>query len=112
WSRAPSPPPGGRLPPRLRLTMRRTGVWDPGRARSRSSSLQCRIVAVTKAIDIRTEIPGPRSRELLARELEAVAHPLIVHLPVFAAEAEGCTITDVDGNRFIDFAGGVGVITV
>lgn len=69
-------------------------------------------MAVTKVIDIRTEIPGPRSRELLARELEAVAHPLIVHLPVFAAEAEGATITDVDGNRFIDFAGGVGVMNV
>ena len=69
-------------------------------------------MAVTRAIDIRTEIPGPRSRELLARELEAVAHPLIVHLPVFAAAAEGVTITDVDGNRFIDFAGGVGVVNV
>ncbi len=69
-------------------------------------------MAVTRAIDIRTEIPGPRSRELLARELEAVAHPLIVHLPVFAAHAEGVVITDVDGNRFIDFAGGVGVANV
>jgi 4-aminobutyrate aminotransferase/(S)-3-amino-2-methylpropionate transaminase len=69
-------------------------------------------VAVTEAIDIRTELPGPRSRELLARELEAVAHPLVIHLPVFAAEAEGATITDVDGNRFIDFAGGVGVLNV
>ena len=36
----------------------------------------------------------------------------IVHLPVFAARAEGATITDVDGNRFIDFAGGVGVMNV
>ncbi len=65
-----------------------------------------------KVIDIRTEIPGPRSQELLARERDAVAHPLLVHLPVFAAEAEGATITDVDGNRFVDFAGGVGVMNV
>jgi 4-aminobutyrate aminotransferase/(S)-3-amino-2-methylpropionate transaminase len=49
---------------------------------------------------------------LLARERDAVAKPLIVHLPVFVAEAEGATITDVDGNRFIDFAGGVGVMNV
>jgi 4-aminobutyrate aminotransferase/(S)-3-amino-2-methylpropionate transaminase len=69
-------------------------------------------VAATRAIDIRTEIPGPRSRELLARENAAVAHPLIVHAPVFVAEAEGATITDVDGNRFLDFAGGVGVMNV
>jgi len=69
-------------------------------------------VAATSAIELRTEIPGPRSREILARELEAVAHPLLVHLPIFAAEAEGATITDVDGNRFIDVAGGVGVMNV
>ena len=69
-------------------------------------------MAATRAIDIRTEIPGPRSRELLARELEAVAEPLIVHVPMFVADAEGATITDVDGNRFIDFAGGVGVMNV
>jgi 4-aminobutyrate aminotransferase / (S)-3-amino-2-methylpropionate transaminase / 5-aminovalerate transaminase len=69
-------------------------------------------VAATRAIAIRTEIPGPRSREILARERRAVAHPLIVHLPIVAAEAEGVTITDVDGNTFIDFAGGVGVMNV
>jgi len=69
-------------------------------------------VATTRAIELRTEIPGPRSREILARERNAVAYPLQGHLPIFAAEAEGSTITDVDGNRFIDFAGGVGVMNV
>ena len=38
--------------------------------------------------------------------------PLQVYLPVFAAEALNSTITDVDGNTFIDFAGGVGVCNV
>ncbi len=69
-------------------------------------------MATTRVIELRTEIPGPRSRELLERERHAVAHPLLVHLPVFAARAEGATITDVDGNVFVDFAGGVGVINV
>ncbi len=69
-------------------------------------------MAVTRVIDIRTEIPGPRSRELVAREESSVARALQVHLPIFAAHAEGATITDVDGNRFIDFAGGVGVQNV
>ena len=69
-------------------------------------------MATTKSIDIRTEVPGPRSRELLARAESAVARPLRVYLPVFAAEARNATITDVDGNTFIDFAGGVGVINV
>jgi 4-aminobutyrate aminotransferase/(S)-3-amino-2-methylpropionate transaminase len=71
-----------------------------------------RRVAATRVIEIRTEIPGPRSRELRARERAAVAHPLIVHAPVFAARARGSTITDVDGNTFVDFVGGVGVVNV
>jgi 4-aminobutyrate aminotransferase/(S)-3-amino-2-methylpropionate transaminase len=67
-------------------------------------------VAVTKTIELRTEIPGPRSRAIAEREKRAVAHPLLVHLPIFAARAENATITDVDGNVFVDFAGGVGVV--
>lgn len=67
-------------------------------------------MAATRVIELRTEIPGPRSRAILERELEAVAHPLIVHLPIIAAEASNATITDVDGNVFVDFAGGIGVM--
>ncbi|HEU5490275.1 MAG TPA: 4-aminobutyrate--2-oxoglutarate transaminase [Gaiellaceae bacterium] len=69
-------------------------------------------MAATRVIEIRTEIPGPRSREILERELKAVAHPLIVHEPVVADRARGSTITDVDGNTFVDFVGGVGVANV
>ncbi len=69
-------------------------------------------MAATRAIELRTEIPGPRSREILERERRAVARPLIVHGPVVAAEASGATITDVDGNTFLDFVGGVGVLNV
>jgi len=69
-------------------------------------------VAATRVIEIRTEIPGPRSREILAREQRAVARPLIVHEPIVADRARGSTITDVDGNTFVDFVGGVGVANV
>ena len=69
-------------------------------------------MAATRVIEIRTEIPGPRSREILEREQRAVAHPLIVHEPVVADRARGSTITDVDGNTFVDFVGGVGVANV
>jgi len=65
-----------------------------------------------RAIELRTEIPGPRSREILEREQRSVARPLIVHVPVIAASASGATITDVDGNTFLDFVGGVGVMNV
>jgi 4-aminobutyrate aminotransferase / (S)-3-amino-2-methylpropionate transaminase / 5-aminovalerate transaminase len=69
-------------------------------------------VATTRAIELRTEIPGPRARAILEREARAVARPLMVHGPVIAARARGATITDVDGNTFIDFVGGVGVANV
>jgi 4-aminobutyrate aminotransferase/(S)-3-amino-2-methylpropionate transaminase len=69
-------------------------------------------VAATRAIELRTEIPGPRSREILERERQAVARPLTVHEPIVAAEALGARITDVDGNTFVDFVGGVGVLNV
>ena len=69
-------------------------------------------MATTRVIELRTEIPGPRGREILAREQQAVAGPLIVHGPVVAERARGSTITDVDGNTFVDFVGGVGVANV
>jgi 4-aminobutyrate aminotransferase/(S)-3-amino-2-methylpropionate transaminase len=70
------------------------------------------VVAATRTIELRTEVPGPRSRELLERGERSIAEPLQVYLPVFAAEARNSTITDVDGNTFVDFAGGVGVCNV
>ena len=69
-------------------------------------------MATTRVIEIRTEIPGPRSREILERERHSVARPLIVHEPIVADRARGATITDVDGNTFVDFVGGVGVANV
>jgi 4-aminobutyrate aminotransferase / (S)-3-amino-2-methylpropionate transaminase / 5-aminovalerate transaminase len=69
-------------------------------------------VAVTRAIELRTEVPGPRSKEILARKERVVAEPLSVFLPVVVAEAQGATLTDVDGNTFLDFTGGVGCLNV
>jgi 4-aminobutyrate aminotransferase/(S)-3-amino-2-methylpropionate transaminase len=48
----------------------------------------------------------------MARAEHAIAKPLQVYLPIFAARALNATITDVDGNTFVDFAGGVGVVNV
>jgi 4-aminobutyrate aminotransferase / (S)-3-amino-2-methylpropionate transaminase / 5-aminovalerate transaminase len=69
-------------------------------------------VATTKAIDLRTEIPGPRSREILERKERVVAEPLSIYRELVVAEGRGATITDVDGNTFIDFTGGVGCLNV
>jgi 4-aminobutyrate aminotransferase / (S)-3-amino-2-methylpropionate transaminase / 5-aminovalerate transaminase len=67
-------------------------------------------MAVTRAITLKTEIPGPRGRAILERKERVVAAPLRPQLPIVAAETSGSTITDVDGNTFIDFTGGVGVL--
>ncbi|MGB2953506.1 MAG: 4-aminobutyrate--2-oxoglutarate transaminase [Gaiellaceae bacterium] len=69
-------------------------------------------MAATRTIDLKTEIPGPRSREILQRKERVVAEPLSVYLPIVIAEGRGATLTDVDGNTFIDFTGGVGCLNV
>jgi 4-aminobutyrate aminotransferase/(S)-3-amino-2-methylpropionate transaminase len=69
-------------------------------------------VAVTRSIELRTAVPGPRSQEILARKAKAVAGPLEAAFPIVAAEARGALLTDVDGNTFIDFTGGVGCLNV
>jgi 4-aminobutyrate aminotransferase/(S)-3-amino-2-methylpropionate transaminase len=69
-------------------------------------------MAVTRTIELKTDVPGPRSREVLDRLAASVAAPLQITFPIAAAHAHGVTITDVDGNVFIDFAGGVGCLNV
>ncbi|MHB8643608.1 MAG: 4-aminobutyrate--2-oxoglutarate transaminase [Gaiellaceae bacterium] len=69
-------------------------------------------MAATRAIQLKTEIPGPRSQAILARKERVVAGPLSIYAPVVAAEAHGSTLTDVDGNTFLDFTGGVGCLNV
>jgi 4-aminobutyrate aminotransferase / (S)-3-amino-2-methylpropionate transaminase / 5-aminovalerate transaminase len=69
-------------------------------------------VATTKAIELRTAIPGPRSREILDRKDRVVADPLSIFLPVVIESGSGATLTDVDGNTFLDFTGGVGCLNV
>ena len=64
------------------------------------------------AISIRTEIPGPRSRALMARRRDAVPRGVAHSVPVFAESAGGARLTDVDGNVFLDFAAGIGVMNV
>jgi 4-aminobutyrate aminotransferase / (S)-3-amino-2-methylpropionate transaminase / 5-aminovalerate transaminase len=69
-------------------------------------------MAVTRAIELRTEIPGPRSREITERKERVVADPLGLYLPIVIADGRGAIVTDVDGNAFVDFAGGVGCLNV
>ena len=59
-----------------------------------------------------SEIPGPRSKEWIARRDAAVPRAVFNTVPIFAAGGSGARVTDVDGNEFIDLAGGLGVLNV
>ncbi|HRI69612.1 MAG TPA: aspartate aminotransferase family protein [Polyangium sp.] len=65
-----------------------------------------------KFVQLRTEIPGPGSRALIARR-EAATPPGAAKLtPIAIQSAHGVLVTDVDGNQFIDMAGGIGTLAV
>lgn len=69
-------------------------------------------VVAEPGIKLVTEVPGPRSREIVARR-EAATPPGAAKLtPIAVESAHGALVTDVDGNRFIDLAGGIGVLAV
>lgn len=59
-----------------------------------------------------SQAPRPRTEELLAKRNQHVPRGVYNINPVFVARAEGATVEDVDGRRYIDFAGGIGVLNV
>ncbi|MDH3249854.1 MAG: aminotransferase class III-fold pyridoxal phosphate-dependent enzyme [Acidimicrobiia bacterium] len=63
-------------------------------------------------IDLRTEIPGPKSMEIVARREAATPSGAAKLTQIAVDRAHGALVTDVDGNRLIDLAGGIGVLAV
>jgi len=61
---------------------------------------------------LRTAIPGPRSNELHARKISAVAPGVGTTLPIYVERAGGGIVVDVDGNQLIDFGAGIAVTSV
>ena len=61
-------------------------------------------------IRLQTPIPGPHSQALLERRAQSVPRGISCLAPIFVSKAEGAMIEDVDGNRFIDLAGGIGCL--
>ena len=59
-------------------------------------------------IRLTTKIPGPNSQVLSERRAQAVPRGLSHGTPIYVAKAEDAWLEDVDGNRYIDFAGGIG----
>ena len=64
------------------------------------------------AIRIGGPIPGPRSREIVARRDAATPRGAARLTPIASASAEGAVVEDVDGNRLLDFAGGIGALAL
>src|ERR1700741_1399460 len=61
-------------------------------------------------IQLKTSIPGPKSKALSERRLKAVPRGLSHATPIYVAKTEGAILEDVDGNRYIDLAGGIGCL--
>jgi 4-aminobutyrate aminotransferase/(S)-3-amino-2-methylpropionate transaminase len=59
-----------------------------------------------------TELPGPRSRELMGRRHAAVAPGVSSTLPIYIEAASGAVVVDVDGNALIDLGSGIGVTSI
>ncbi|MFC3039551.1 4-aminobutyrate--2-oxoglutarate transaminase [Virgibacillus xinjiangensis] len=60
--------------------------------------------------NVRTELPGPKAKELLDRRHAIVPDAVSYGAPTFVHKAKGALLEDVDGNTFIDFAGAIGTI--
>ena len=69
-------------------------------------------MATMTSIQLKTDIPGPKSKAVLDRHARTIAEPLSIYLPLVIAEGRGALLTDLDGNTFIDFTGGIGCLAV
>jgi 4-aminobutyrate aminotransferase/(S)-3-amino-2-methylpropionate transaminase len=69
-------------------------------------------MATMTSIQLKTDFPGPKSKAVLDRHARTIAEPLSIYLPLVIAEGRGALLTDLDGNTFIDFTGGIGCLAV
>ncbi|MEO0024424.1 MAG: hypothetical protein RL196_865 [Actinomycetota bacterium] len=67
---------------------------------------------VAQVRKVATSIPGPKSVALHERRRKAVSAGVGATLPVYIERANGAILVDVDGNQFIDFGSGIGVVSI
>jgi len=70
------------------------------------------IFIMSKSIQIKTELPGPKSRELVARREASMPAGYAKSTPLAVKRARGAMVEDMDGNVLMDFTGGIGVLNV
>jgi 4-aminobutyrate aminotransferase len=56
--------------------------------------------------------PGPKARELVREDESYISKSMVRWYPLVAESGSGCIVKDVDGNEFIDFNSGLGVLNV
>jgi 4-aminobutyrate aminotransferase len=61
--------------------------------------------------EIKTALPGPNAAALIARDQRAMSPSFTRSYPFVMDHGQGCWVTDVDGNRFLDFTAGIAVVT-
>ena len=63
----------------------------------------------SKVPDIRTELPGPKARDIIARDRATVSTSYTRDYPLVIAKGGGAVVEDVDGNVFLDCTAGIAV---
>src|SRR5882672_7332287 len=69
------------------------------------------VITERKKPSLKTPLPGPKAADLIARDSRAMSPSFTRAYPFVMERGEGCWVTDVDGNRFLDFTAGIAVVT-
>src|SRR6267143_2136496 len=98
------------------ITVATVAKCSPFRRRTCDSvSLTTLILSAGMADDrrplIKTPLPGPLAAEWIARDAKAMSPSFTRAYPFVMDHGTGCWVTDVDGNRFLDFTAGIAVVT-
>lgn len=60
---------------------------------------------------IQTSLPGPEAQKILALDKQFISPSYTRDYPLVAQRGQGAIVEDVDGNRFLDFAAGIAVVS-
>ncbi len=67
---------------------------------------------MARTIELVTELPGPKSREVLRRKEQVIVDAKSIYLPIVIDRAHGIVVHDIDGNTFLDWTGGIGCLNL
>uniref|UniRef100_A0A7C6A8P0 Acetyl ornithine aminotransferase family protein n=1 Tax=candidate division WOR-3 bacterium TaxID=2052148 RepID=A0A7C6A8P0_UNCW3 len=63
-----------------------------------------------KQAEIINQVPGPKSQEFINQDKKYLSPSYNRLFPIVMEKGEGCWVEDVDGNKFLDFTAGIGVL--